>query len=182
MSKSYKNNNREFTTLKNGYKLEVIRLNDVLTDINFVNEDELFICKDIIIQLEDKAASVIADNKTVALPYIGRLRKPLVKQEMNKQRKLLKLARQNMDDIDFKQYVKDTYYECVDKIASKDLKNKIRKRLIALNRKRYVEKYNLFGEFGANLWIESLLWLQPIEFNQEVQDVYDRRSEERRVG
>lgn len=173
MSRARKQDNREFTTLKNGYKLEVVRQNNILADIDFADDIEFNICKDIITQLEDKSAAVLAESKTISLPYIGRLRKPLVKQEMNKQRKLIKFARQNMDKIDFKQYIRDTYKECVDKVASKDLKNKLRRQLIALNRKKYNEKYNLFGEFGANLWIESLLWLQPIEFNQEVQDVYD---------
>ena len=74
---------------------------------------------------------------------------------------------------DYKDYKKDLYKECVAKVSSADNLKKLRKRIIALNRKQYVKKYNLFGEVIANIWVESILWLQPIEFNQEVQDVFD---------
>ena len=173
MSRPSKVNNKEVTNLKNGYQLEVTRLKDILQELNFENDDDVDICKDIITQLETKAATVLAKGGTVALPYVGRLRKPLVKKEMEKQRHLLKLAYSVMDKEDYKQYRKDLYWECVDKIASEDDKRKIRRKLIAANRKRYLQKYKVFGETGAELWITSLMWLKGIEFNQEVQDVFD---------
>lgn len=173
MSRPAKVNNREITYLSNGYPLEIIRMNDVLVDINFVEKDDFDICKDIIFQLETKASEVLKEGKTISLPYVGRLRKPLVKQEYLKHRTLLKVARSVMSAQDYKDYKKDLYKECVAKVSSKDELNKLRKRIIALNRKQYVKKYNLFGEVIANIWVESLLWLQPIEFNQEVQDVFD---------
>lgn len=173
MSRPSKVNNKEVTNLKNGYRLEVLRQKDIFANMSFENDDDLNICKDIINQLETKAAAVLAKGNTVSLPYIGRLRKPLVHEELQKHRKLLKVARTVMNKNDFKDYRWDTYRECVAKIASEDEQKKLRRKLIAANRKRYTEKYKLFGESGANLWIESLLWLQPIEFNQEVQDVFD---------
>lgn len=173
MSRPSKVNNKEVTNLKNGYQLEVIRPKDIYDSLGFDNLDDIEICKSIITQLESKAAEVLVQGGTVALPYVGRLRKPLVKQEVNKQRHLLKVARSVMDKEDYKQYKKDLYAECVDKIASEDEKRLIKRRLIALNKKRYLQKYKLFGEAGANLWIDSLMWLKGIEFNQEVQDVFD---------
>ena len=173
MSRPSKVNNKEVTNLKNGYQLEVVRPKDIYNTIGFNDFDDIEICKSIITQLESKAAEVLAQGGTIALPYIGRLRKPLVKQELNKQRHLLKVARSVMDKEDYKQYKKELYAECVDKIASEDEKRLIKRRLIALNRKRYIQKYKLFGENNANLWIDSLMWLKGIEFNQEVQDVFD---------
>lgn len=177
MSRPGKIDNREITYLQNGYSLEVLREKDILADINFKSDDDFNICKDIIFQLENKLAEVLKSGSTISLPYIGRLRKPLVKQEYYKNRNLLKVARSVMDAEDYKQYKKDVYKECVAKITSKDKLNQLRRRVIALNRKRYNEKYKVFGERGANLWVESLLWLMPIEFNQEVQDVYDKIEE-----
>lgn len=174
MSRPGKINNREFTYLPNGYALEVLREKDILADIDFKSDDDFNICKDIIFHLENKLAGVLKDGGTVSLPYVGRLRKPLVKQEYYKNRKLLKVARSVMTAEDYKGYKKDVYRECVAKISSKDKLNQLRRRIKALNRKRYNEKYKVFGERGANLWVESLLWLTPIEFNQEVQDVYDK--------
>lgn len=173
MSRPSKVNNKEVTNLKNGYQLEVIRPKDIYNSLGFDNLDDVEICKSIITQLESKAAEVLVQGGTVALPYVGRLRKPLVKQEVNKQRRLLKVARSVMDKEDYKQYKKELYAECVDKIASEDEKRLIKRRLIALNKKQYLQKYKLFGEVGANLWINSLMWLRGIEFNQEVQDVFD---------
>lgn len=173
MSRPSKINNKEVTNLKNGYQLEIIRPKDIFNELGFNNNDDIEICKSIITQLETKAASILVQGKTVALPYIGRLRKPLVKQEINKQKHLLKVARNVMTKEDYKQYKKELYWECVDKIASIDDKRKLKRKLIAANRKRYIEKYNLFGEVGANLWIESLMFLTGVEFNQEVQDVFD---------
>ena len=46
---------REITRLKNGYELEVVRLEDVFADINFSDDDDFNICKDIIVNLEFKA-------------------------------------------------------------------------------------------------------------------------------
>lgn len=173
MSKRIKKDTREFTSLKTGYQLEVVRLKDILADINFANDDELDICKDIITQLETKASQILVQGGTVALPYVGRLRKPRVKEEYEKNRKLIKVAKTVMNPQDLRDYKHDLYWECVAKVESEDNCKKLRKRLIAKNRKRYVEKYKLFGEFGANLWIESLLWIKPVEFNQDVQDVFD---------
>jgi len=173
MSRPRKLDNKEVTNLKNGYQLEVVRPKDIFNDLGFANSDDIEICKAIITQLESKSAEVLVQGGTIALPYVGRLRKPLVRQEINKQRHLLKVARSVMDKEDYHQYKKDLYSECVNKIASEDERKKIKKRLIALNRKQYLQKYKAFGEFGANLWIESLMWLRGIEFNQEVQDVFD---------
>lgn len=173
MSRPSKINNREVTYLKNGYALEVVREKDILADIDFKTQDDFDICKDIILQLETKSSIVLKDGGTISLPYIGRLRKPLVKQEYVKNRNLLKVARSVMSREDYVAYKKDLYKECVAKITNADELNKLRRRTIALNRKKYNQKYILFGDRGANLWIESILWFQPIEFNQEVQDVYD---------
>ena len=173
MNSRVKKDTREFTSLKTGYQLEVVRQKDILADINFSDEDDVDICKDIITQLETKAAQVLVQGGTVALPYIGRLRKPLVKEEYEKNRKLLKVASSVMSAQDLRDYKHDLYWECVAKVESEDNCKKLRRKLIAKNRKRYVEKYTLFGESGANLWIETLLWMKPIEFNQEVQDVFD---------
>ena len=172
MSRTYKDN-KEYVTLKNGYRLEIVRQQQVLEDINFHNQDEFDICKDIISCLETKSSQVLAKGETVSLPYIGRLRKPLIIQELYKQKKLLKVARSVMDKDDYKEYKKEVYQECVSKIVNADNLAKLRRRLITLNKKKYLKKYKVFGEFGAMLWIESLLWLKPIEFNQEVQDVFD---------
>lgn len=173
MSRPRKLDNKEVTNLKNGYQLEVVRPKDIFDDLGFSNPDDVEICKSIITQLESKSATILVQGGTVALPYIGRLRKPLVRQEINKQRHLLKVARSVMNKEDYQQYKKDLYLECVNKIASEDERKKIKKRLIALNKKQYLQKYKNFGETGANLWIDSLMWLKGIEFNQEVQDVFD---------
>lgn len=173
MNKPAKVNNREVTYLSNGYALEVIREKDILADIDFDSQDDFNICKDIISQLESKGAEILKEGKTVALPYIGRLRKPLIKQEYLKNRNLLKVARSVMTKEDYNEYKKETYKECASKIISQDNLKKLRKRVIALNRKKYIQKYNLFGEVIANIWIESILWLKPVEFNQEIQDVFD---------
>lgn len=173
MSRPAKVNNREITYLSNGVSLEVVREKDILADIDFDSQDDFDICKDIISQLESKGAEVLKQGNTVALPYVGRLRKALVKQEYLKNRNLLKVAKSVMSKEDYNDYKKDTYKECLAKIISKDKLKKLRKRVIALNRKKYTQKYKLFGEVTANLWIESILWMQPIEFNQEIQDVFD---------
>lgn len=174
MSRPAKVNNQEITYLSNGYPLEVVRTNDILADIDFVENNDFDICKDIILQLENKASECLKEGKTISLPYIGRLRKPLVKQEYLKHRNLLKVAKTVMSAQDYKDYKRDIYKECVAKVSSEDELKKLRKRVIALNRKQYVKKYNLFGETIANIWVESILWLQPIEFNQEIQDVFDK--------
>ncbi|MBP3201335.1 MAG: hypothetical protein J6M39_06790 [Lachnospiraceae bacterium] len=173
MSRPSKVNNREITYLSNGCSLEVVRGKDILADIDFNSQDDFDICKDIIFQLESKAAEVLKQGNTIALPYVGRLRKPLVKQEYLKNRNLFKVARSVMSKEDYIEYKKDTYRECVAKINSEDNLKKLRRRTIALNRKKYIQKYKLFGAVIANIWIESLLWLKPVEFNQEIQDVFD---------
>jgi len=164
---------REITRLKNGYELEVVRLEDVLADINFSNDDDFNICKDIIVNLEFKAGDIIAQNKTVSLPYIGRLRKPLVKKEFAKSYKLLKVAKSVLTKEEFKDYARDTYNEAKEKVMSWKKNDQLRRKLIAANNKKYKKIYLTFGEKLANVWIESLLWLTPVEFNQEVQDVFD---------
>lgn len=173
MAKQFREQTREFTSLKTGYRLEVVRQKDIIADIESFDDDDIDICKDIITQLETKASQILVQGGTVALPYVGRLRKPRVKEEYEKNRKLLKVASSVMNAQDLRDYKHDLYWECVAKVESEDNCKKLRRKLIAKNRKRYVEKYNLFGEFGANLWIETLLWLKPIEFNQDVQDVFD---------
>lgn len=177
MSRPSKINNKEVTYLKNRYQLEINRPKDIYEELGFDNDDDVEICKSIITQLEAKAAQVLREGKTVALPYIGRLRKPLVKQEYSKNRRLLKLARNVMNTQDYKDYRKDLYKECVDKVSKNDELAKIRRRLVALNRKMYNKKCITFGEEHARIWIESLLWVQGIEFNQEVQDVFDEIEE-----
>lgn len=172
MPKRNPNKPKEYTLLENNYKLEVVRQDSILADIDF-SDLEYDICKDVISILESKIAEVISSNKTASIPYIGRLRKPLVKQELFKQRNVLRVAKHIMDKKEFRQYSQELYRECADKIKDETLKNIIRRKLIAANRKRYTELYNKFGEFSAELWITSIMWMTPIEFNQEIQDAFD---------
>ena len=158
--------------LKNGYPLNVVSYTDIANELNYENDTERIIIRNIIKHIETKAGETIKDNKTVLIPYIGSLRKSAVKREFRKERENLKTARTIMTPEVYKKYVKATYYECVDRINNEEDAKRQLARLVAYNRKKYNQLFKSVGETFAKTWIYSLSLVEVIEFNQEVEDMF----------
>lgn len=147
-------------------------IEDILTDLNFDNEDDLLLCKDIIINLESTAVEEINNGNCVQLPYIGSIRKNPLKQVLEQNKTKFKIASKSLSKEGFKEYCADTFRKSKEENRLKDYHKSKIKEARNKYKKQYESYYVNIGKAYAELFLLTRINLRPIEFNQEFEDKY----------
>lgn len=156
-------------------EFKLIRKNsdDIIEELDFENDDDKLICSSIINSMEKCIANNLKDNKCVNIPYIGCVRKNQVVQTIRENKKNFKLARPHLSKEEYKENVRAYVIDVQEKQKAADREKMKIKRLKSKFKKKYNQLYIGNGISHAELFIRSILWLKPVEFNQEIQDFYD---------
>ena len=163
----------DIETLNNEYSFLVKNKTDILNELDFIDEDDRLLTESIINNLERHASENIKNNNIVQLPYIGVIRKSPLREVMRSNYDNFRQARKTMNKEEYKTYVANIINEGKQKIKeAEDIKYRF-KRLISRNKKTYDRYYINLGKNYANVYILALSLLDYVEFNQEVQDMYD---------
>lgn len=160
-------------SLNNEYSFIVKNKNDILNEIPFKDDDDRLLTDSIISSLEKHAAENIRNNNIVQLPYIGVIRKSPLREVMRSNYDNFRQARKTMNKEEYKEYVKGIVNDGKKKIKDEDNYKYRIKRLISRNKKTYERYYINLGKTYANVYILSLYLLDYVEFDQDVQDMYD---------
>lgn len=158
----------------NEYVIISKNISDILSDMDFEDEEEKILCESIITNLEKSAAASIREMKTVSLPYIGCLRINPIKRRFRDAKLHLSLMRKNMSKEDYKNYVRDTYRQFALEQKKIDEEKLIMTRIKRCNKKKYEELYKKLGRNYANMFIYSIRLLTPIDFDAEWEEQYQR--------
>lgn len=157
----------------NDYILIYKDINNILDDIGFQG-DERILCKSIIESLEREASINIRKDKCVAIPHIGTIQKNWYRSKLIGHYKDFKEARKTMTKEEYKEYTakvmdeeKQKHYEEEERIKTeRKFKKKLLPTWIKLSKKR--------GVAYANLWIYTMTKFDIIEFDEEVEEIYER--------
>lgn len=162
----------DIDNIYNEYTLIVKTMPDILEALNLSEDDEL-LYKSIIVNLEDNIANNVKKGYTVNIPNIGRLRRNPVQQAVVRNYDKLKEARTRLNKEEYKDFVSSIISEERNKDAIKQHEKRTIRRLKSANSGLYDYYVKNMGVAYANLYIKSLLWVDAIAFDQDVQDAYD---------
>lgn len=166
--------NNEFIDSSNDiYTLKTVDIDDIIKDLKLSDEDEI-ITRSIILGIEYNAADTISNNLIASLPYVGTLQKDITKDLLQEHSEELKIARSTLDKESYKQYVRDLRKEIKDQIAADYNKRKYFESFKRSKNKLYNKLIIERGKAYADVYIYTRMLLKPIEFNQDIQDQYDR--------
>lgn len=145
-------------------------INDILEDIEFDNIDDELICKDIITHLETTAAEEIKNDKCVQLPFIGSIRKNPLRKVLDENRTAFKLVAKNFSKEDAKAHYASVFQEKKNELRLEDYKKAKLKEVRNRNKTKYEQLYTHLGPAYANMYLNAILMMRMVEFNQDFED------------
>lgn len=161
---------------KEEIELEVKSFKDIISEIDFKTEEEALVCESIIHSLEKYAADNLKKDKAVQLPYIGVVRKNIVKREFLKSRSELKTLRKQNDKETYREIVRQKVLDLKKKQKELDDKKLQINKLITTYKKEYEYYYKHVGPAYANMFIFGKTLFKEVPFDKEVQKMYDELS------
>lgn len=145
-------------------------INDILEDIEFDNIDDELICKDIITHLETTAAEEIKNDKCVQLPFIGSIRKNPLRKVLDENRTAFKFVAKNFSKEDAKAHYASVFQEKKNELRLEDYKKAKLKEVRNRNKTKYEQLYTHLGPAYANMYLNAILMMRMVEFNQDFED------------
>lgn len=145
-------------------------INDILEDIEFDNIDDELICKDIITHLETTAAEEIKNDKCVQLPFIGSIRKNPLRKVLDENRTAFKLVAKNFSKEDAKAHYASVFQEKKNELRLEDYKKAKLKEVRNRNKTKYEQLYTHLGPAYANMYLNAILMMRMVEFDQDFED------------
>lgn len=145
-------------------------INDIIEDLNFENEDDILITKDIINHLENTAAEEIKNDKCVQLPFIGSIRKNPLRKVLDKNRTAFRIASKQLSKEDFKEYTASVFQEKKNEMRLEDYKKAKIKEVRNKNKVKYEQYFTHLGPAYANMYLHAILMMRMVEYNQEFED------------
>ena len=153
-------------------------INDILEDIEFDNIDDELICKDIIAHLETTAAEEIKNDKCVQVPFIGSIRKNPLRKVLDENRTAFKLVAKNFSKEDAKAHYASVFQEKKNELRLEDYKKAKLKEVRNRNKTKYEQLYTHLGPAYANMYLNAILMMRMVEFNQDFEDKIRELSNE----
>lgn len=148
-------------------------INNILDDINLHGEDRI-LCKSIIDNLEKEAAINIRQEKCIAIPHIGTIQKNWYRSKLISHYKDFKEARKTMTSEEYIEYTAKVMEEEKRKHKEEENRIKAEKRFKKRFLKRWISITKDRGYAYANLWLYAITKLSIIEFDSEIEEVYER--------
>lgn len=146
----------------------------ILDNIGFDKEDDRLICEAIIDNLEQEVAKNIKLGNNISIPFLGTIERNWYKQGIRDNFKELKEYKNTHSEEEYKEYfnavcnnIKADHKELEDKHKrQKRFKSKVLPRYVNLCKNRSV--------VYANAWLKTLSFMTVVEFDPEIEEVYER--------
>lgn len=145
---------------------------DILNDLDFVDDEDKFLCDSIISNLEKMASDNIRDMKCVQLPFIGSVRINPVKRKLRESKLHLSAIRKSLTKEQYKEHVKTYVDDLKEQQKEEDRLKLVFKRIRSNNKKRYELLFKTCGKTYAELFIMSIYWLKEVPFDAEWETHY----------
>lgn len=151
---------------------------DIIERLDFKSEEEALICRDIVNSVESIAAEFLKEQKPAFLPFVGTMSLAYGRLEVYKKKgefyKMRKDVRLNI-------ITKEEYKVKCAKIINDSENNKERNQeylenlrtVRAFNQNNYRFIIHTKGLKAAEKYIETLASFKVVEFDQEVEDLYN---------
>ena len=148
-------------------KIKINKTKDIIELLKCTEVEER-IYKNIIKDLEKTAAEGIVNKDAVAIPYIGTFRKSIYTKIKKDKRVLLRLAKQQMDLNDYKQYRRELYIDIEKEVKEHKKAEYIVHKLIRMNKDKYNILYTNFGKVYADTWIKFIATIKVLNSKRDI--------------
>lgn len=173
--------NKELTSVDDiDYTIYEVNVYDVIKECKFKDEDDEYICKMIITNLETMAAKELRELKTVSLPAIGQLRINPINRQLRDNKVKLSTMREILGKERYKTYVRETVLDLKIKQEEFDRQKLFLKRLRSNNKVKYEKLCRSINRSYAELYLKSIAWLDEVVYSQEFEDTYKELKENER--
>lgn len=146
---------------------------NILDDINYENMDDRLICKSIINSIEKEASLQFKAEKCISIPHIGTLQKNKLKSAIIRQYKDFKEKRKTLSKEEYLEYTRSIAQREKDRITKEEVDKKNWLKYKKKFMKVYMTKFKDRGAVYANAWLYTHYMLQGIEFDPDIEDVYE---------
>lgn len=150
------------------YSVIGVEHRDIINDIDFDNAEDKLICSEIINSIERFASENIQNNKAVALPSVGCLRKSIYRQAVVKSGINFSNYRKAMSCEDYKEFTKSFFSS----IKQNDIKHRkqIKKQndIKRIFKKQYDYYVRNISKSYADMFIFAVSNLTGVEYDDEL--------------
>lgn len=152
-------------------------MKDILSELDFKDEEEALLCESIMSNLEKSIADGISNMKVVQLPFIGTLRINPVRRQLSNSSKAFHIARTHLTKEEYKQHVGSYVIDLKEKQAKLDRERLLIIKIKRNNKIKYNELFKKFGKAHAEMYIYAVRLMEEIPFNSEWEEQYQKLKE-----
>lgn len=148
-------------------------VDNILDDIGFEGDDRI-ICKSIINSLEHEAAINIREEKCVSIPNIGTIQKNKYKSKLISHYKEFKKKRGELTREEYNEYTRQVMSKEKELMQQEENEKKAYLKFKKKMMPKWMELYQTKGIIYANAWLHCFRLLEVVEFDEEIEEVYER--------
>ena len=145
---------------------------DILNDLDFVDDEERFLCDSIISNLEEMVSDNVRDMKCAQIPHIGCIRINPIKRQLRDSKLHLRAIRKSVSKSQYKDHVRDYVNTLKEQQKETDRIKLVFNRIRSKNKKRYETLFKNCGKTYAELFIKAIYWLDEVPFDAEWEEHY----------
>lgn len=159
--------------------LETKRIEDILNDIDFKNDVEKNLCKEIVVGIEKSAYSHFIHGECTQIPFFGCIRRKYVVKKMHDIKDRLRVIRSYIPLNEFKLYIKEIAGEFKQEEKANDARKLYFKKIKTANKKKYKKLIEKLGIGYANMYIFAIYCFKEVPYDEEFEERYrELRDEE----
>lgn len=145
----------------------------ILDDIN-LSEDDRFITEAIIESLESEVANKVKEGFTVSIPFIGSIDRQWYREAIKSKYNEFREFKETHTKEEYKEYFKEETDKIKRNHSEEEDKLKRFKKFKSKLLPRYIQLSATKGSVYANCWLVTLNKLEIVEFDPEIEEVYER--------
>ena len=146
---------------------------NILDDIEFT-EEERVLCDSIIDNLERFAFNAMNHDKCIAIPFLGTIEKHWSKSAFKEHYKEFQEVKKTSTREEYDSYVQRIMSDARKERLDREHKIKTMRRFKNKMLPKWNNLVNKKGVAYANFWLYSITHFDVIEFDEEIQEIYER--------
>ena len=155
------------------YPTIINKREDILDALEFKSLEDRVMCDSIIESMDKNIAELISNNKVANIPFIGCVRKDPIRKVVVDNFNNFRIARTHLTKEQYKEHVRCVVNDAKEELKKEEFRKRYINRVRSRNKKKYDRLYIELGKHYATVYILSLYWMEAVEFDQDIQDMYD---------
>lgn len=162
------------------YPTIINKREDILDALEFKSLEDRVMCDSIIESMDNSIAELISNNKVANIPFIGCVRKDPIRKVVVDNFNNFRIARTHLTKEQYKEHVRCVVNDAKEELKKEEFRKRYINRVRSRNKKKYEYYFLTYGKAYAEMYIQSILWLEEVPFDPEVEEAFETiRNNER---